>query len=687
MTTGRIKFATDILRRLGEELNPSIDRGIVELVKNAYDADARKCSVTLQSVEAAGGAVEVSDDGDGMTVDEIVKGWLVLGRSGKTATRPTRLGRVPVGNKGLGRLAAIRLGDSVDLQTVSRKTPRKEHRLPIHWPSYDSADLVDDVGLEIATRQSPRAIQSGTRIRVSNLHRRVGRNEVKRLARELLLLADPFGDDPSGFAPELHAPEFQDLENLVARRYFREAEFHLNVRTDASGKAHAKVLDFNGKALFNGTHKDLRPQIPTEPYRCPPAKFDLWAFLLNRDAFLTRAVTIGEVRSWLANFGGVHVYQNGLRVSPYGDPGNDWLELNLMRARSPEYMPSTNTSIGRVMFEDTEGHLVQKTDRSGFIENDAYASLRHFAIDGLRWMQRERLAQREKKRVDDRAQTAKKSSRSRKKIEEVIKETRGSTKPALEAAFERYDRSRDLEVRELRREVQLYRTLSTAGITSAVFAHESASSPTKIIAGSAKTIRTRTRKLLGLSVYDEKIAPQVERILGAVDSLQVLSGVTLGLVDHEKRRSGNVPLHRVIREVVKVYEPFLAERHTTVDTDFAAGNPRLLGARAAVECIVTNLINNAMRAFEDQGPGDRRILIRTTVEDSYVELSVLDNGPGILGIAPESIWLPGETTRVNGTGLGLTIVRDSTVDLGGSVSAIESGELGGAQMIIQLPTL
>ena len=391
MTTGRIKFATDILQRLGEELNPSVERGIVELVKNAYDADARKCSVSLQSVEAAGGIVEVTDDGDGMTEDEIVKGWLVLGKSEKTATRPTRLGRIPIGNKGLGRLAAIRLGDSVDLETVSRKAPKSAHHLPIHWPSYDSADLVDDVDLEIATRRSPEAIQSGTKIRVSNLHRRVGRNEVKRLARELLLLADPFGDDPSGFAPELHAHEFRDLEELVARRYFREAEFHLKVRTDASRKAHARVLDFNGKVLFSGSHKDLRPKSPMEPYRCPPAKFDLWAFLLNRDAFLTRAVTIDEVRSWLASFGGVHVYQNGVRVSPYGDPGNDWLELNLMRARSPEYMPSTNTSIGRVMFEDTEGHLAQKTDRSGFIENDAYASLRQLAIDGLRWMQRKRL--------------------------------------------------------------------------------------------------------------------------------------------------------------------------------------------------------------------------------------------------------------------------------------------------------
>lgn len=66
---------------------------------------------------------------------------------------------------------------------------------------------------------------------------------------------------------------------------------------------------------------------------------------------------------------------------------------------------------------------------------------------------------------------------------------------------------------------------------------------------------------------------------------------------------------------------------------------------------------------------------------------MLDNGPGIRGINVSDIWLPGETTYPNGTGLGLTIVRDTVQDLGGSVDAVGQGELGGAEIIIQLPIL
>ena len=66
-------------------------------------------------------------------------------------------------------------------------------------------------------------------------------------------------------------------------------------------------------------------------------------------------------------------------------------------------------------------------------------------------------------------------------------------------------------------------------------------------------------------------------------------------------------------------------------------------------------------------------------------MRVLDNGPGIRHLTLDEIWLPGRTTVAGGTGLGLTIVRDSVTDLGGSVRAVASGELGGAEFIIELP--
>ena len=68
-------------------------------------------------------------------------------------------------------------------------------------------------------------------------------------------------------------------------------------------------------------------------------------------------------------------------------------------------------------------------------------------------------------------------------------------------------------------------------------------------------------------------------------------------------------------------------------------------------------------------------------------IRVIDNGPGIEGIGKNDIWLPGQTTRPNGTGLGLTIVHDTVKDLAGDVDIIEHGEMGGAEFIIKLPII
>src|ERR1700722_211735 len=108
MATDHLKFSPEILRRLGEELTPHPDQGVLELVRNAYDADALNCHISITDTDRPGGTVVISDNGVGMDGDEIANGWLLIGKSAKEGVRRTKLGRLTVGNKGLGRLAALR---------------------------------------------------------------------------------------------------------------------------------------------------------------------------------------------------------------------------------------------------------------------------------------------------------------------------------------------------------------------------------------------------------------------------------------------------------------------------------------------------------------------------------------------------------------------------------------------------
>jgi Histidine kinase-, DNA gyrase B-, and HSP90-like ATPase len=182
---GRFRFSTGIFRHLGEELNPHPDQGILELVKNAYDADARNCLVLLFNVDEPGGLILIKDDGDGMELKDIHSGWLVLGESKKSVSQRTRLERIPAGSKGLGRLAALRLGSAASLTTWPRKHASVQHEMRIDWRQYEQIHHVDEIELEITTSDRKKEQRPGTRIVIENLRERFNRPAVKRLARQM----------------------------------------------------------------------------------------------------------------------------------------------------------------------------------------------------------------------------------------------------------------------------------------------------------------------------------------------------------------------------------------------------------------------------------------------------------------------------------------------------------------------
>jgi len=674
------KFSPNILNRLGEELIPNPDQGIIELVKNSYDADATECTVELVNTNAMGGSLIISDNGVGMDISAISEGWLVLGRSKKATREPTPLGRLPVGDKGLGRLAALRQGSQVTLKTRPKNEPGVEYSLTINWRDFEQASVIEDISLDV--RKSSTEQGQGTDIIILDLSIKFGRREVKRLARELLLLADPFDSNVS-FRPKLIAPEFSDLEKQVNEAYFDDAELHLKAHLNTDGIAEASVLDWKGSLLFHAEHHEL--SISKEVYRTAPAEFELWVFLLNPQNFSAKKASFGEVRDWLAEVGNVHLYHRGLRVKPYGDQGDDWLRINLARSRNPEVRPSTSTVIGRVIANDPDDLLIQKTDRLGFLENESFLELRRFAINVLDWMAKVRLKETEQKREQVKQESSRDVENSKVSLNEVIEaKLPEESRTIVRKVVRQYERAKERETQALREDLQLYRSLATAGTTAAVFAHESGK-PVTLIEKIAKRIEKKGQELLG-EQYTNSLGKPIAMLYQVGTSLLRFSSFPLHLLKREKRRMGVVDVHSVIDDIVELFKPFFDDAKIEVIKVKADSNPRIRGSIALLESVITNFLTNTINAFNVEGGRNegRQVIIRTEFSGDYVRIKVLDNGSGISGIEIDKIWLPGETTT-SGTGLGLTIVKDCVADLGGKVQAIANGELGGAEFIVELP--
>jgi signal transduction histidine kinase len=671
---GNLRFSPDILIRLGEELVPNPTDGLLELVKNAYDADASTCAIKIEKH-----TIRIEDDGNGMTDTDIVGGWLLIGGSSKDAKKPTDLGRIPVGNKGLGRLAALRLGRKATLVSRPKSQNGTEYRITIDWDKVEQGATVEQEYFDITS--APTTKGKGTEIILEAIPKPLPRDEMPKFSKSLILLSDPF-DNEAGFYASVESNLFKGLAGVAKKTYFADADFHLRAAVDVKGRPIAQVLDWQDKVLFSSKPGDFKGK----RYMTPPATFDLWNFKLGGQSFSSKNTPIPILREWLGVVGGVHLYHRKMRVRPFGEPGYDWLAMDRKRAGSPEERPSTNNSVGQIKVADLNELLTQKTDRSGFIENKAFHELKRFAIDALNWMADRRMSVAEDRRETKRVSTSPAVIKARAELEEKVRsKVPKQEQRAVFLALKRFESAKQNETVALKEDLQLYRSLATAGTTSAVFAHESHKPLTNILSVT-DTIRRRAKDLMG-DLFHQKLEQPLQLLSGAAKALQAFSLLPLNLLRREKRRVGVVDVGDAAEELAGYLKAFFVDAKIQLVLKKPAKPVQIAGSRALVESILTNLVLNSLKAFNNHRARveGRIVEIRIEVVDHNAIIRVLDNGPGIRGIGVDEIWLPGRTTSQDGTGFGLTIVRDSVADLRGTRAALANGELGGAEFTITLP--
>ncbi|MGV2794719.1 ATP-binding protein, partial [Clostridium perfringens] len=134
-----------LMSQLGEQLIKDETIAVLELVKNAYDADAKNVTVTIENVDDLDSSkIIIEDDGDGMTYDVVKNIWMEPGTDHKEKklremiekNEKSKLGRLPMGEKGIGRFGVHKLGHKVTLITRSIDNP--EVFLSIDWSVFSS---------------------------------------------------------------------------------------------------------------------------------------------------------------------------------------------------------------------------------------------------------------------------------------------------------------------------------------------------------------------------------------------------------------------------------------------------------------------------------------------------------------------------------------------------------------------
>ena len=334
--------------------------------------------------------IEFDDDGAGMSMDILQHVYLTIGTSYRANQKNARPPRSPtssdaedviLGEKGLGRLSAMRLGDRVLIVTGMAGETRW-NQLEIDWN--DFADAADDdlesVPVTPVRGVRKNAAQSGTRIKISALKSGWSAEKLQSLAAEQFSrLVDPF--DAEARLPL--ALTFNSAPVTIPTF----AGFLLD---QAHGRLKASlIVDGPDAPRVEGTmeyrlHRRSRPlrlkrldlltltNIDAATIR-RSGGFELEMYWFNR-RILTKLEGIGSlavVRRILAEWaGGVAVYRDGYRVNPYGGPNDDWLDLDRDAFSTSGFKLNRGQIVGRVRIsQHGNPYLIDQTNREGLKEN------------------------------------------------------------------------------------------------------------------------------------------------------------------------------------------------------------------------------------------------------------------------------------------------------------------------------
>ena len=664
-----------LLRLLGDELIRDPNIAIFELVKNAYDADATYAKVSMSDVsDHYTGMIVVEDDGTGMDWETITNVWLEPGtdfrmrqRKGNSARSP-KFGRLPLGEKGVGRFSAGKLGDVVTLITRAQDQP--EIVVHIDWEQLMEHDYLSEALVQIESRE-PMVFQrhtTGTRIEIGNLRTMWNRGMVRNTHRAISSICSPFGG-PGDFKPLMKlSPDHGWLDGLI------EPE---TVVEQALFRASGTIIGLENQGNFLSYQYEFTPPLGMErvegrkfvetdyllpklrearsdnhqtpslaDYAIGDISFKIHIFDLEPQILHLTTTDRSGIRRFLRENGGIRVYRDGVRVYNYGEPGDDWLDLGGRRVNLPTSRLSNNIVIGAFSLDlESSADLVEKTNREGFVENPAYNSFRNAVLGAV-----DRITV---KRNEDKLRIRNSYRKRRESLVEALEDLRTALdQRGLLEQFSIYVDRIEREYLEVRDRLM---TSAGAGLSLATVIHEV-----------EKGIQELNRAV-GRGVSAERIRELARHLSELVDGLTYLT-----------RRSGRSVENSSIlvrqalfnTEYRLRYHSIIATNGFTQDRDF-----RIRCTRRLIVATLMNLIDNSIYWMDQKGSRERVLYIGPSWElRNGPAIVVGDNGPGFKD-PPELLVEPFISNKPDGMGLGLHIANEVMKAHDGRLHFPEPGEL------------
>ena len=328
-----------------------------------------------------------------MTLEDITLKWFSPAvdhkDQAKRELRRTALGRLPLGEKGVGRFAVHQIGRKLEM--VTRARDQRELVLQVDWDSFDRGDqYLDGMPLQVVERETAEVFpgdQTGTRLSIQQARSPWGEKLLRKVYQTLRRLQSPLREDESRFRVILRCPEHPEYENIDPTDILERAHYEFRALVDRDGSCDYEYVCKHPalQARQRSGTDDLAQKARDDLREATPSCGAFYLNLYVWDRTPSHLQSSGVSRDELNAMCGVSVFRDNMRVLPYGEPGNDWLFLDQERINVPTERIANNQLVGFVQVDQAQNLLLRdKTNREGLIENDAFLDLRAMVRASLR---------------------------------------------------------------------------------------------------------------------------------------------------------------------------------------------------------------------------------------------------------------------------------------------------------------
>nr|WKF58750.1 C4-dicarboxylate transport sensor protein DctB [Paraburkholderia busanensis] len=694
-----------IIRTVGDQLITGPEAALIELVKNAFDADSPSVTIKIvpRSPEYPDGLIRVQDFGHGMTLETIEKRWFEPATDDKLKRKFSPGGRRLLGAKGIGRFAASRLGTYTVVESIAiDQNGRVENvRVDVDWDKFTADQYLDDVEIPINRSYFADASKVRTGVTLSMTHTRDvwTSKRLEALVRELRRVASPneAGDkfeihlDLSSFTPEANGFDGEkilfDLNFDVADLEHHERDYTL-IRPFEIAQAADYVLEghFDELGAFHGAFTvckgDNHPvkfevaafKMLEEEESCGP--FDLRINIYDRETESIAAlfgrmglnfdkIGIRSARKILTDYSGIAIFRNGFRIRPYGEPENDWLELERQRVQNPSKKLGMSQVSGRIVIGNESGSgLVERSSREGLEHNGSFERLKRLVSEVLAHAEERRLAFRERAGLSRRATadvTQAKKLAGLEAVTRAVSKLPVELRQNVEKAIEKDSTALNASLEEIDEYQKLLQSRAALGLVVGEVIHEGRRILNPM-ANAGRSLADNVQWLTEDTKRGEVLRRQFPKQVAVVnDGTRGLSRLfkRLDPVSGRRRgRSASFVVLDAVRSAVSLFEAALADAHIFVEVDVDS----TLKAHGYVEdfqAAALNILENAIYWMSTVNMSDKQIHIAGSSHQSHVRVAISNNGPTIDDSYVPRLFQVGSSLKADGTGLGLAIAKEA----------------------------